>query len=446
MTNVRKYEPSRTHQRTMTAMGFHYRDPDFRGPVQPQSPIMARQDPPTRQRIDEREVALLRAREGNGRDLARGLVLLAIAAFGFSTIGADALAAVPACCDPHPILVAPDLPVDQGAPDTISGRRHSNEPTAIDWLGLPPLTDPVWVPGLLIVLAVLSFVSLLTQWLNLSRHRSLGDRPMDVQLELPHLEKPAKLQKHPSTDPTQIHPWRIEGATRTGKVRKENQDTFQIRKISETLSVATLNDGAGGVEGGREAAVTAADVLAAELSTESATPWIERLPRAIERTRQVFAWKKLGGLTTAIVMVFDGEWLHYATLGDGALTVVWPDGMVADLLVPHHVLGQPSNLLTAYIGDACIAPARIGSVRLEPGCSVLAMSDGASDLFPIEDYAAARNQYHPLVGTGGSSLSSQFLEQLEEARDPTTGAFLHHDNMTLVLAAYGQSEVQHGQD
>lgn len=446
MTNVRKHDPSAAHQRTMTAMGFDYRDPNFRGPVQPRPPIMAQRNPLTPQHLDEREAALLRAREGQGRDLVRSLALLTVLSCGLAGHGFDtALAAIP-CCDLHPTPAAPDLPADVMAPDPLPADVMPLGQTGISWPDLPALTDPIWIPALLIVLTALSFASLLTQWVTQSRHRNTGDRPMDVQLELPHLEKTAKSDIGHAVSRTAAHPWRIEGATRTGKMRKENQDTFQIRQLSDTLSIATLNDGAGGVEGGREAAVTAADVLASELSTDSKSPWIERLPQAIERTRQVFAWKKLGGLTTAIVMVFDGEWLHYATLGDGALTVVWPDGMVADLLVPHHLLGQPSNLLTAYIGDACTALARIGSVRLEPGCSVLAMSDGASDLFPIEDYAAARTQYHPLVGADDAGLSRQFLEQLEAARDPATGAFLHHDNMTLVLAAYGTAEAHHGQN
>lgn len=57
------------------------------------------------------------------------------------------------------------------------------------------------------------------------------------------------------------------------------------------------------------------------------------------------------------------------------------------------------------------------------------MSDGASDLFPYEDFAQHREDYCNVRGLAGSILA-----QIEAARDPDTNAYLHHDNMTLAMA------------
>ncbi len=121
--------------------------------------------------------------------------------------------------------------------------------------------------------------------------------------------------------------------------------------------------------------------------------------------------------------------MHYATLGDGAITIIWPDGMVGPVQVPHHTAGQPSNIINAYIGGDCSTAPRTGSLRLETGATVLAMTDGASDLFPFEDFAPNRAEYRTVLG-----LSGALLQQLEAARDPDTEAYLHHDNMTLAMA------------
>lgn len=77
--------------------------------------------------------------------------------------------------------------------------------------------------------------------------------------------------------------------------------------------------------------------------------------------------------------------------------------------------------------------ARVGSIRLEPGCIILAMSDGASDLFNYDHFAEHRDRYRDLLKDPEIHLTGHLLKQIEEARNEKTGVYLHHDNMTLIV-------------
>jgi hypothetical protein len=153
------------------------------------------------------------------------------------------------------------------------------------------------------------------------------------------------------------------------------------------------------------------------------------LETAIAAGRQAAIDDKLQGVTTALLVMLEGEAMHYATLGDGAIAVIWPDGMIGPVQVSHHTLGRPSNQIGAYIGGDCYIPARMGTLRLELGCFMLAMTDGASDLFTFEDFACARYKFKVQDG-----LADSVIAHLQAARDPDTGAWLHSDNMTLAIA------------
>jgi len=241
--------------------------------------------------------------------------------------------------------------------------------------------------------------------------------------------------------------WQINGASRIGQVRTENQDAFVY--IQDKLSTAFLAvfDGAGGLDGGKEAAQSAAKVCqkVMEETRDSDLSPEERLSKAIDEAREFFRDQKIPGITTAILAYVKDYKLTYATLGDGALAAIWPDGMISQILVPHHVMGQPENVIAGYIGKDCDVPPRIGSVNLEPGTTLMLMSDGASDLFPYVDYASRRDQFSDYLrqnndSDSDNSLASHFLTQIEEARDPDSGAYLHSDNMTLVLAHLTETE------
>jgi len=232
------------------------------------------------------------------------------------------------------------------------------------------------------------------------------------------------------------HIWNIYGSTRKGQIRSENQDAFIIIDNGDQKSLGVF-DGVGGAEGGKEASNSAAALFKDYIESTQISDLLplEKLEGAIAYIRAVFNADEIIGLTTAILANIEDDTLYYATLGDGNLVIVWPDGMIQQVLVPHHERGLPSNVISAHIGGRCDVAPRIGMIRLEPNCTVMLMSDGAGDLFPYDDYADERELYwHILTERTDSNLADHFLFQLESARDPETEAYYHHDNMTLVMA------------
>lgn len=268
---------------------------------------------------------------------------------------------------------------------------------------------------------------------------------------LPSYPKPKKSRrlnskgrKVPEGNAEQVTPtpklkWRVNGSSRMGKVRTENQDAYDFWRVSEDEVFMVVCDGAGGVDGGKEAAETAVQNIITILQAiypEGGDP-TDALEIAIEDARVFAKEHELAGITTAIIAHVKGDKLHYATLGDGTLSAVWPDGMVNHIQTPHNIQGQPSNIIAAYIGQGCAVPARTGSIRLEKGTTLMLMSDGASDLLPYEEFAAHRADYAQILKTKTDiPVADKLLEQIEVARDPDTNAYLHHDNMTLILAHF----------
>ncbi len=234
-------------------------------------------------------------------------------------------------------------------------------------------------------------------------------------------------------------PLQIGGATRTGKVRTENQDAFRLWRFDDNHGVMIVCDGVGGHPGGREAAHFAAEYLLRFL--KRGNPDGIALPdlceSALTAVQKAFAELQISGLTTAIVALIDNDRLHYAVLGDGGLTVVHQDGMVQNLLAPHHALGEAENIITAYLSAKQTFTPRIGSVRVEAGGMVLAMTDGTSDLLDMDWVATDRWRLLELIRTrGADQLCVHLLKNIEAARDEETGAVLHSDNMTLAIAAW----------
>ena len=228
-------------------------------------------------------------------------------------------------------------------------------------------------------------------------------------------------------------------ATRQGKVRAENQDAVWGHTFSSSCSALIVCDGAGGHKGGKQAAEQAVRVIAAVLSktfeakSHQPVPFgLSDLSAAIGAARQASSFAAIEGLTTALIAIVQGRELIYATLGDGAVSVLWPDGTVTHLQAEHHTAGQPSNYINAYIGDDCQVPPRKGVQILEPGCQVLVMSDGVSPLFPFEAYGLDRVAHKTAWDAKGSAYADCFLQELE-SWEHDSGAYVHRDNMSLGL-------------
>lgn len=295
------------------------------------------------------------------------------------------------------------------------------------WLAQLDFTAPEWSLALLSGLLITQVTGVF-QRRAIFRATTARFETLQPDLFPETLQEPAPLVDEPL--PSQQ--WKVDAATRQGQVRDENQDALAVLTFSDNVAVLVICDGAGGIGGGREASQSAVTAIEAELRsvwTDRASLVPSDLELAIASARRRAAENKLPGVTTALLVLLDGDMIHTATLGDGAVAVIWPDGMVGPVQVPHHTLGRPSNEIGAYIGGDCDSPPRLSSHRLELGCFVLAMTDGASDLFTFKDFAATRHQYQVAPG-----LADAVLAHLESAKDPDTGGWLHSDNMTLAIA------------
>ena len=408
MTNLTKFPIGQAFKDRIRTRGFCIDDPERRFPT--------RNDFPSK---------VLKLRSQGAPDRAAKL------------IGDRARAAKPERTRMLPWL-AP-FAVRVGWPDRAAA--HDHHPDAFGWP--PSVTDPLGnaIDNVLGWLAQVDFSDpvlttailgglLLTQTVAVFQRRAelktlAGKVPPDQPDLFPETLNDLE-PKHQTAN------WDVDAATRQGQVRSENQDVLSVLHLADDTQVIIVCDGAGGIGGGREASQTASRAIASSLQVT----WNDQgeltpadLETAISVARKAAKDNSLAGVTTALLVLLVGNQMHYATLGDGAVSVVWPDGMVGHVQVPHHTLGRPSNEIGAYIGGDCDAPARTGTLRLESGSVVLAMTDGASDLFNFEDFAGERNKLNQLTG-----LADNLLAQLEGARDPDTGAWLHSDNMTLAIA------------
>ena len=494
------WPPSAAHVDNVRAAGFDIDDPDRRHPVQVPWRDKVRARTATAPLRDPRAQDLLQARNGPGQVLSRGLCLAGV------SLGA-LLAGGPAEARRGPVqgdLIHPPTPLEDAIIDPGGGVQatplawgevHSVEPwLSLPWLSLPGLDDPIWAAVLIALLAITSLASLGLQiWQIFQATERSADMPAqrakpedDIRIEMAHdlkISAPESVQEKEeclatgldldtdldalgeaglaSDTNTESEPepealpepvpsgfiWRVDGSSRMGQVREENQDAFVILEIEADRSVLILCDGAGGVKGGREAAICAVAAISKRLTSlidEGNTSLSERdLEGAIAAAQAQATALDLSGVTTAIIASLDRDRLTFATLGDGNLTLIWPDGMVTQALAPHHQAGRPSNIITAYIGDGCDSPPRTGSLRVEPGTTVMAMSDGAGDLFAFDAFGL---NHDTLVNTWrhvGNGFADSLVAQIEAWRDDETGAYLHSDNMTIAMAHLEAREVDH---
>lgn len=412
MTRVTKFSPDQTFKDRLKSHGFCLDDPDRRHPTRNEFPLKVLK---LSRRADKDRAALLLA----GRDGQKGLTRTRVLPWLAPILGWAGWPDRAWAHDHHPTSAPPyELPPVEFT-TVLDGMQA--------WLNRLDPTDPVWTLALLGSL-------LMTQTVAVFQRRALlkaSAAPMPPTQPDLFPETMSEVESEPVL-PRRRWQWRTDAATRQGQVRDENQDAVHVLRLRDDLAVLIVCDGAGGVGGGQEASQSAVTTMSDKLQaiwddTGAVAP--DDLETAIATARQVATDKDLKGVTTALLVLLDGETMHYATLGDGAIAVIWPDGMVGPVQVPHHTLGRPSNEIGAYIGSGCESPARAGTLRLEPGCFVLAMTDGVSDLFTFEDVACAR---HKLKVEDG--LADSVIAQLEAARDPDSGAWLHSDNMTLAIA------------
>ncbi len=244
MTNpiLVRVPPSDAYRRHIQRSGFDLDDPDCRHPVQ--SWWRELKLDPSAPAHSSRQDLLIQARQGAGRVISRSLCLMS-AAIGSLTAAAPAEARrnqaldypitpkTPARLEPDPLfemVKAVSLPIDGATPNS-------------SFTVLPTLDDPIWTVGLLALLAITSMTNLgirLVQSIqSKSRNAQMpakislpfdmheveafgqttdNDTRKDVATGVEHQSSQKKLK------------WHTDGASRTGKVRDENQDRFNVLK------------------------------------------------------------------------------------------------------------------------------------------------------------------------------------------------------------------------
>lgn len=237
----------------------------------------------------------------------------------------------------------------------------------------------------------------------------------------------------------------VGGSTHKGQVRDENQDAYAVGRLSPETGIMVVCDGVGGHPGGAEAAQTAVRYLMTYISVQDKKheDHLVLLNQALEDLQHAFAMASVEGMTTVIVALCHRNKLYYATLGDGELIVLFPDQMYQRLVVPHHAFDAPSNIITAYVSGTEVFTPRLGLLHLPDHSMVLSMSDGLSDLFPVENIQEHLQTYRNFaLSKSVDSLCEHLINSIEFSRDEVSGAWLHSDNMTLAMMLLG--EVNHG--
>ena len=246
--------------------------------------------------------------------------------------------------------------------------------------------------------------------------------------------------------------WKI---TDPGLVRRENQDAFGFAQLSGGYTVAVVCDGMGGARGGREASMSACDVIEHSFHEQYAQclPGDEEkfLKRAlINANRFVFQKasreEELAGMgTTAVCALVRGGNAFICHAGDsraylvrdGKLTQLTHDhsyvqelvdcGTITEEEAEHH---PQKNIITRALGVDYRLEPEVTSVQLQAKDLLLLCSDGLTNMVPVEqmEQLLAQGPFYDLP------------DRLVDAANENGGS----DNITALLLAVEPTEVHHG--
>ena len=244
------------------------------------------------------------------------------------------------------------------------------------------------------------------------------------------------------------------GKTDVGLRRHENQDTFAVEQ-GEKLLIAVVCDGMGGARGGREASVSACDVIEHSFHEQYAQclPGDEEkfLKRAlINANRFVFQKasreEELAGMgTTAVCALVRGGNAFICHAGDSRAYLV-RDGKLTQLTHDHSYVQElvdcgtitveeaehhpQKNIITRALGVDYRLDPEFTSLAVQPGDILLLCSDGLTNAVP-------RPQLEQLLRTGSFY---DLPDLLIRAANENGGK----DNITALLLGVEPLEVHHG--
>lgn len=239
-----------------------------------------------------------------------------------------------------------------------------------------------------------------------------------------------------------IHSW---GITDKGVVRAQNQDSYYLKPINDSLVTAMVCDGMGGAKAGNVASSLAVEAASAYLQSLSADELADKpgesLSRAAELANEAVCLRAVqdencwGMGTTMVAVIAAGEQLTILNVGDSRAYLISEEGItkvtrdhsvVEDMvhrgeLTPVEARNHPhKNLITRALGAEPAVRVDLYHVQWKPGDFLLLCSDGLSN--PLTDQELL---YEVLYGGTPESCCQRMLDVAISKGAP--------DNVTAVL-------------
>lgn len=238
------------------------------------------------------------------------------------------------------------------------------------------------------------------------------------------------------------------GQTDTGKVRKQNQDYFDIIEFGQGCLLAIVCDGMGGAKSGNVASRLAADAFCGEIRRNiRPNLLVDDVKRimtdAIGLANQaVYEHAQLSddytGMGTTLVAAFVcGKTVVVANVGDsraylmeeGGIRQITVDHSVVELMLRRGEISQEEarhhpvkNLITRAIGTEPRVVCDIFTLPVEHGDYLLLCSDGLSNLVTDQEIL-----FEVVHGTDKARCCQSLIDVANNRGAP--------DNVTCVLAA-----------
>ena len=230
---------------------------------------------------------------------------------------------------------------------------------------------------------------------------------------------------------------KLAGKTDVGSVRSENQDDYRAGELNSDAAWGLVCDGMGGARGGREASVSACDVIEHIFHEQYAQclPGDEErfLKRAlINANRFVFQKasreEELAGMgTTAVCALVRGGRLTQLTHDHSYVQELVDCGTITAEEAEHH---PQKNIITRALGVDYRLDPEFTSLPVQKGDILLLCTDGLTNVLPKE-------KIEEIFTKGGFY---DIPDRLVDAANAGGGP----DNITALLLGVEPLEVKHG--
>ena len=241
------------------------------------------------------------------------------------------------------------------------------------------------------------------------------------------------------------------GITDVGKKRKNNQDAFGIKELSESCFILAVCDGMGGMEGGETASRMCSELmLSGYYQNDGSEDVCQKLKELIlSADRQVSKLTTPDGRllncgTTVVAAAVRGKLMYWASAGDsriyhvrgGTIQQITRDHNFRLTLTERYHAGYISleeiernpqkNALISFVGKGRNLLVDTGTLELDPaaGDVIIMCSDGLYKALRADEILAVTNQ----VADKSQLPDALIAASLSNVR-------IKHDNITVMVLA-----------